>query len=136
MINAEDDEKVYVENATSLFAIPLMFYCTLPNSGRYISEITAMVEAVIDVFREEYSKWEKKEDVKFVLCNRLVDELNLLKRNYNLYVKYAKAPEAHENMVLDIIQRKIRDVILSAPEPEDYEALLDKVAKDFNEGKN
>ena len=130
----EDDNKRYVENTTSLFAIPLMFYCTLPNSGRYISEITAMVEAVIDVFREEYSKWEKREDVKFVLCNRLVDELTLLKRNYHFYEECVRAPLAHENMVLDIIQRKIRDVILSAPEPEDYEALLDKVAKEFKEG--
>ncbi len=130
----EDDGKRYVENATSLFAIPLMFYCTLPNSGRYISEITAMVEAVIDVFREEYSKWEKTEDAKFVLCTRLTDELNLLKRNYHYYVEYLRAPAAHENMVIDIIQRKIRDVIMSAPEPEDYEALLDKVAREFKEG--
>lgn len=132
----EDDGKRYVENATSLFAIPLMFYCTLPNSGRYISEITAMVEAVIDVFREEYAKWEKAEDVKFVLCTRLTDELNLLKRNYKLYVEYLRAPAASENIVIDIIQRKIRDVILSAPEPEDYEALLDKVAKEFKESEN
>ena len=128
-----DDGKKYVENATSLFAIPLTFYCTLPNSGRFISEITAMVDAVIDVFREEYSKWEKPEDVKFVLCTRLTDELNLLKRNYHYYVKYLRAPGAHENLVIDIIQRKIRDVILTAPEPEDYEALLDKVAKEFKE---
>ena len=130
----EDDKKRYVENATSIFAIPLMYYCSLPNSGRYISELTAMVEAVIDVLREEYTKWEKKEDVKFVLCNRLVDELNLLKRNYHLYEMCVRAPAAHENVVLDIIQRKIRDVILSAPEPEDYEALLDKVAKEFKDG--
>ena len=129
----EDDKKRYVENTTSLFAIPLMFYCSLPNSGRFIAEITAMVEAVIDVFREEYSKWEKKEDVKFVLCNRLVDELTLLKRNYHFYQDHARAPEPSENVVLDIIQRKIRDVILSAPEPEDYEALLDKVAKEFKD---
>ncbi len=132
----EDDGKRYTENSTSLFAIPLMFYCTLPNSGRYVSEITAMVEAVIDVFREEYSKWEKAEDVKFVLCTRLTDELNLLKRNYHFYVEYLRAPAASENMVIDIIQRKIRDVILSAPEPEDYEALLDKVAKEFKENDN
>lgn len=132
----EDDGKRYVENATSLFAIPLMFYCTLPNSGRYISEITAMVEAVIDVFREEYSKWEKPEDAKFVLCTRLTDELNLLKRNYHFYVEYLRAPAAHDNMVIDIIQRKIKDVIMSAPEPEDYEALLDKVAKEFKEIEN
>ena len=136
MADLEDDGKRYVENATSLFAIPLMFYCTLPNSGRYISEITAMVEAVIDVFCEEYSKWEKEEDVKFVLCTRLTDELNLLKRNYSFYVDYLRAPAASENLVIDIIQRKIRDVILSAPEPEDYEALLDKVAKEFKESEN
>ena len=136
VVDATDDGKRYVENATSLFAIPLMFYCTLPNSGRYISEITAMVEAVIDVFREEYSKWEKEEDVKFVLCTRLTDELTLLKRNYQFYVDYLRAPAATENPVIDIIQRKIRDVILSAPEPEDYEALLDKVAKEFKDSEN
>ena len=127
------DDKRYLENSTSLFAIPLMYYCSLPNSGRFISEITAMVEAVIDVFREEYTKWEKEEDVKFVLCNRLTDELSLLQRNYHYYEKYMRAPGAHENPVIDIIQRKIRDVILSAPEPEDYEVLLDKVAKEFND---
>ena len=124
--------KKYVENPTSLFAIPLMFYCTLPNSARYLSEIDAMVDAVVDVFREEYTKWEKAEDVKFVLCTRLTDELNLLKRNYKYYMEYLRAPLPTENPVIDIIQRKIRDVILSAPEPEDYEALLDKVAKEFN----
>lgn len=132
----EDDGKQYVENVTSLFAIPLMYYCSLPNSGRFISEITSMVDAVIDVFREEYTKWEKEEDVKFVLCTRLTDELNLLKRNYHLYVEYLRAPAPHENPVIDIIQRKIRDVILSAPEPEDYEVLLDKVAKEFNDQEN
>lgn len=95
-----------------------------------------MVEAVIDVFREEYTKWEKEEDVKFVLCNRLTDELALLQRNYHFYETYMRAPAAHENPVIDIIQRKIRDVILSAPEPEDYEVLLDKVAKEFSEKEN
>ena len=123
----------YVENPTSLFAIPLMFYCTLPNSGRYISELTAMVEAVIDVFREEYTKWEKREDVKFVLCTRLTDELNLLKHNYPIYQEFLNAPPASENPVIDIIQRKVRDVIMSAPEPEDYETLLDQVAKEFKD---
>ncbi len=136
VVDLKDDGKKYVENATSLFAIPLMFYCTLPNSSRYISEITAMVDAVIDVFREEYSKWEKEEDAKFVLCTRLTDELTLLKRNYKFYEKELHAPAAHENIVIDIIQRKIRDVILSAPEPEDYEALLDKVAKEFKESEH
>ena len=95
-----------------------------------------MVEAVIDVFREEYSRWEKSEDVKFVLCTRLTDEFNLLKRNYNIYVKHMRAPQADENPVIDIIQRKIKEVILQSPEPEDYEGLLDKVTKEFSENKN
>ncbi|MCR5611490.1 MAG: tubulin-like doman-containing protein [Clostridiales bacterium] len=129
----EDDSKLYVENPTSLFAIPLMYYCSLPNSGRFISEISTMVDSVIDVFREEYTKWEKEEDVKFVLCTRLTDELNLLKKNYSYFEEHMHAPAPHENPVVDIIQRKIREVIMSAPEPEDYEVLLDKVAKEFNE---
>ena len=128
-----DDGKRYLENVSSLFEIPLAFYCSMPNSGRYISEITSMVDAVIDVFREEFTQWEKPEDVKFVLCTRLTDELNLLKRNYPYYQRQMRAPEPSENVVIDIIQRKIRDVILSAPEPQDYEVLLDKVAKEFAE---
>ena len=49
---------------------------------------------------------------------------------------YLRAPAAHDNPVIDIIQRKIRDVILTAPEPEDYEVLLDKVAKEFLDSEN
>ena len=113
-----------------------MFYCSLPNSSRFISELTSMVEAVIDVLREEYSRWEKSQDVKFILCTRLTDEFNVLKKNYHHYVKHLRAPAAHENPVIDIIQRKIRDVILSTPEPEDYEALLDKVAKEFKDSES
>ena len=133
-LEAEDDGEKYLENVTSIFEIPLLYYCSLPNSGRYISEMTAMVEAVIDVLREEFSTWFAEKDVKFVLCTRLTDELNLLKRNYKYYIEYQNAPAAADNPVIDIIQRQIREVILSAPEPEDYEALLDKVAKEFNEG--
>ena len=59
-----------------------------------------------------------------------------MKRNYHFYEKHLRAPAASENLVIDIIQRKIRDVILSAPEPEDYEVLLDKVAKEFRDSQH
>ena len=53
-----------------------------------------MVDAVIDVFREEYETWEKGEDVKFVLCNRLLNEFSLLKKNYKKYTNGEfKVPE-------------------------------------------
>ncbi len=121
-----------IENNTSLFAIPLIYYYSLPNSGRFISELNAMVDAVIEVFREEYKTWEKEEDVKFVLCDRLVNEFALLKHNYKKYVENEEMniPEdINENEVIDVVRRKIQDEIRSAPEPEDYEELLDKISK-------
>jgi hypothetical protein len=91
-----------------------------------------MVEAVIDVFREEYAIWEKEEDVKFVLCARLVNEFKLLNQNYAKYVEHEdiKVPEnINDNEVVDVIRRKIQDEVRSAPEPDDYEELLDHIAK-------
>ena len=46
-----------------------------------------------------------------------------------------RATAAEENPVIDIIQRKIKEVIMESPEPEDYEVLLDKVTKEFKEEK-
>lgn len=122
----------HTENTTSLFAIPLMYYYSLPNSGRFVSELNAMVEAVIDVFREEYETWEKEEDVKFVLCNRLVNEYDLLVNNYHRYVEHEgiNVPtNMGDNEVIDVVRRKIQDEVRSAPEPDDYEELLDQIAK-------
>ncbi len=129
-----NDNTILVENQTSLFAIPLVYYYSLPNSSRFISELTAMVDAVIDVFREEYETWEKEEDVKFVLCNRLLNEFSLLKKNYSKYTNSSfKVPEnEEENEVLDIVSRRIQDVIRSSPEPEDYELLLDEIMRHSN----
>ncbi len=131
--NIEDDGKRYVENPNSILEIPLAFYCSLPNSDRFVAEFDSMVDAVIDVLRGEYTKWEKPEDVKFVLCTRLVDELTLLERNYQFYIDEMHAVPAADNPIMEIIQKKIRDVIMSAPEPEDYELLLDRIAKEFKD---
>ena len=121
------------ENTTSLFAIPLVYYYSLPNSGRYVSELNAMIDAVIDVFREEYKTWEKEEDVKFVLCGRLINEFDLLETNYTKYTQMINLPEDKNNCeVIDTIRRKIQDEVRSAPEPEDYEQLLDHIAKRTN----
>ena len=124
-----------IENTTSLFAIPLVYYYSLPNSSRYISELNSMVDAVIDVFREEYRTWEKEEDVKFVLCDRLINEFDLIQRNYDKYVNNEEIniPEnINDNEVLDVVRRKIQEEVRSAPEPEDYETLLDHIAKRAN----
>ena len=114
------------------------FLFSHPKAGKVISKMYSYLCSYLFpenlpevVFPVDY---EKPEDVKFVLCTRLTDELNLLKRNYNAYRnEKMRAPAPHENLVIDIIQRKIRDVILTAPEPSDYEVLLDKVAREFDE---
>ena len=54
---------------------------------------------------------------------------------YHIYVDKMRAPAAEENPVIDIIQRKIKEVILESPEPEDYEVVLDKVTKECKEEK-
>ena len=69
---------------------------------------------------------------KQIISQKLIQSVNILQMNTQELTDFINEA-ALENPVIDIIQRKIRDVIMSAPEPEDYEALLDKVAKEFNE---
>ena len=115
------------EGPTSLFEVPLVYYNSLPNSKRYASEITALVDAVIKTFRDELSTWEAEADVKFLLCNVLRDQFGLLMDNYEKYPQLRNNTKAGENTVLDIIFRKIRKVVETTPEPDDYENLLDSM---------
>ena len=112
------------DGKTSLFEIPVAYYSTLPNSQRYASEITSLVDAVIKTFRDELSTWESGNDVKFLLCKELKEQYFLLMENYAKYEKLHCNIKASENAVLDIIFRKVRKVIETTPEPDDYEGLI------------
>ena len=116
------------EGKTSLFEIPLAYFNTLPNSQRYASEISALVEAVIKTFNDEISTWESGNDVKFLLSNVLADQFFLLMDNYDKYeILRGNDVKAADNTVLDIIFRKIRKVVETTPEPEDYEDTIKKM---------
>ena len=116
------------EGKTSLFEIPLAYFNTLPNSQRYASEISALVEAVIKTFNDEISTWESGNDVKFLLSNVLADQFFLLMDNYDKYeILRGNNVSAADNTVLDIIFRKIRKVVETTPEPEDYEDTIKKM---------
>ena len=115
------------EGKTSLFEIPLAYYNTLPNSKRFASEITALVDAVIKTFQDEISTWESGDDVKFMLSNILSEQFFLLMDNYDKYESLNCHTKASENAVLDIIYRKIRKVVETTPEPEDYEDTIAKM---------
>ena len=112
---------------TSLFEIPLAYYNTLPNSKRYASELSALVEAVIRTFRDELTTWESENDVKFLLCDILTQQYFLLMENYGKYAKLNCGTRPCDHPVLDIIFRKVRKVVETTPEPEDYEDTVSRM---------
>ena len=96
----------------------------LPNSKRYTSELSSLIDAVIKTFRDELSTWESGNDVKFMLCDILKQQYFLLMENYAKYEKLNCGIKAKEHPVLDLIFRKTRKVIETTPEPDDYEGLI------------
>lgn len=115
------------EGKTSLFEIPLAYYNTLPNSKRYASEISALVDAVIQTFRDELTTFESEKDIRFLLCNILTEQFFLMMENYQKFEKLHNNVAAKDNAVLDIIFRKVRSVVESTPEPDDYEDLVNQM---------
>lgn len=112
------------EGRTSLFEIPVAYYNSLPNNLRFVDEISDLVEAVIHTFQAELKQWENNNDARFILCNILKEQFMLLMDNYDRYETLSNKCPASENLLLDIIYRKIKASFSTAPEPDDYEETL------------
>lgn len=112
------------EGPTSIFEIPLQYYNSLPNSKRYVGEITDLIEAAIDVLREEIEKTESEDDAKFILCDELKEQFVLLTENYKNFELMRNNLAISENPVIDIVFRKVKNVLTSTPEPDDFEDVL------------
>lgn len=117
------------EGVASLFEIPLFYYNSLPNSMRFTGEITAMVDAVIKTYTDELVLCEKDVDVKPKLCMILQQQFELLMKNFKTCAKLSDNTKASENEVIDIIYRRIKSVLSTTPEPDDYEILLEDMKK-------
>ena len=115
------------EGKTSLFEIPLVYYNSLPNSQRFTSEIAGLVDAVIQTFSDELALFENKDDAKFMLCDILREQFELLMKNYKENETLNCRKAASDNVVIDTIYRKIRHVISETPEPDDYGTLLENM---------
>lgn len=115
------------DGPTSLFEIPVAYYNSLPNSQRFLSELSSMVDAVANVFEEELSLWENATDAKFILCDLLREQFELLMKNYKAYEALNMRTKASENEVINLIYRKIKKIISTTPEPDDYETTLDEL---------
>ena len=117
------------EGPTSLLEIPVAYYNSLPNSKRYASEISAVVDAVIETFRGELFMWEKASDAKFILCDVLKEQFELLMKNYSEYETLNHKTAAIDNPVINIIFRKIKKIMSTTPEPDDFEQVVEDLKK-------
>lgn len=117
------------DGPTSLFEIPVAYYASLPNSKRFNGELSAIVEAVIRTFEDELKLWEDKDDVKFMLCSILQQQYDLLLENYAKYEELRNNLDLKDNPVIEVIFRKIKQVIESTPEPTDYVQMIDNMKK-------
>ena len=70
---------------------------------------------------------ENEKDIRFLLCNILKDQFFLLMDNYEKFDKLNDGIAPRDNPVLDIIFRKVRSVVESTPEPDDYEDLVNEM---------
>ncbi len=122
------------EGPTSLFEIPLAYYNSLPNSQRFVSEMSTLVEAVIGILKDELNLWERQGDAKFVLCDLLEEHFKLLIENYRRYESLNRGVPAAENVVLSLVYRKIRTEMSAAPEPDDFETVLQEMKQLLEEG--
>lgn len=112
------------EGSTSLFEIPLAYYNSLPNSIRFMGEITSLINAVIKTFQDELELWENSEDGRLMLGDILKEQFMLLMHNYHTYDALSNNVRAADNPVIDTIYRKIKDAVSTTPEPDDFETVL------------
>ncbi len=113
------------DGKASLFEIPLTYYNTLPNSLRYTSELTALVDAVIKTFSDELYAYESASDAQIMLCRTLVEQFHLMMDNYEAHASLKANIEPNENPVLDIIFRRLRKLIESTPAPSDFDTMVE-----------
>lgn len=116
---------------SSLFEIPLAYYNSLPSYRHDEAELNSLVEAVIDVFRKQITKYESEKNARFVLCGELEEQYKLLIKNYKDNSLSRGVPK-NENKALGIIERKVQDVMEASPQPENYEITI-KSMKDMLE---
>lgn len=119
--------EVPADEKTSLFEIPVYYFASLPNNKRFNGELSAIVDAIIKTFEDELTQWEPKEDVKFLLCDILQEQYDIMMDNYKRYPSLRNGLEAKDNPVVDAIVRKIRRVVESTPEPADYVSMIEKM---------
>ena len=105
-----------------------MYYASLPNSLRFESEIVDLVDAVIKTYRDELTLSEKKEEIKFSLCDVLNKDFDLMIENVKKY-NMLGGMKMEDSVVINVVERRVKDVIASTPEPDDYEEMIEHMRR-------
>ena len=69
--------------------------------------------------------WEKAEDARFILCNQLVEQFNLFLDNFEKCEALRANLSVQDHPVVDMIFRKIKNVLETDPEPDEVEETIE-----------
>ncbi|MDR2360743.1 MAG: tubulin-like doman-containing protein [Oscillospiraceae bacterium] len=110
-----DDQDVDDTAVDSVFAIPLLYYKSIPNSKRDDSELILMIESVIDAFKNEIRVFDCSADRLSHLTKLMGDQFELLRNGYhsNLdkFLQDAAISRSYDdNDVVKWIIRKLKEL--------------------------
>lgn len=90
------------------------------------------MDAVIKTYRDELMLAEKKDEVKFALCSVLNDEFERMVNNVKKH-DLLGGMKVEDSVVANIVERRIKDIIASTPEPDDYEKMIERMKQLISE---
>lgn len=102
------------ESVISVFEIPVLYYNSLPSELRDDFEIKTMVGAIIQVFKTEIAKVTDECDVMPTLSKIIIEQFNLLVKNYIKYPltigKY-ESNTIENSEIVDDIYRQVKKAV-------------------------
>lgn len=124
-----DKNELAEDYRASIFQIPLAYYNSLPSRLRDESELTCLVDATIRVLESEINKYESAKNSRFILCDVLKKQFDKLTENYDKDPILNKGIKASDNKLLEIIDHRVRVVLETSPQPENYEEMIADMAR-------
>ncbi|MBQ7646401.1 MAG: hypothetical protein IJS94_03940, partial [Clostridia bacterium] len=118
------------KNKLSLFAIPLVYFNSLPNSLRFSDEMEAIVEAVVELLRSEITATETEDSIKYVLSDILKEQFDLFVKNCSEITDFnLSGTVLADNEIVDCIYRIVKKEITEAGADNYSDVIKDMEAK-------
>jgi hypothetical protein len=110
----------------SVFAIPLLYYKSLPNQNRDDNELMLMIDSIVDVFRREMETFDRPDDRESHLSLVMKEQYELLVQNYKddldrFVMDTAITSNYEDNDVIQWIVRKLKEIMEQVHAKSDHE---------------